>query len=237
MKASLTTASLFLVFATVAASASAQTNTGPSLASSCYGFSDYSYGGYGYHASTFEEGVLRGRAALAQGLGQGNYYHSLAAINYQDAYSRSIKNRQQAINGYFYNQQSNQAARDAKRSPRLSQERYVALARNAAPDRLGERQYDRTFGRLEWPAALSNDEFTAERDELDRAFAERSPSESGASSKFYATVQQQTSKLQAKLKSQIDVLDSAQYMAAKNYLLSLNYEATQPVVNRALAAR
>ena len=58
-----------------------------------------------------------------------------------------------------------------------------------------------------------------------------------SSSKFYATVRQLTARLQTKLKSQIDVLDPAQYMAAKNYLLSLNDEAQRPVVVRALAAR
>jgi hypothetical protein len=236
MKASLTSAGLFAVLTAVAGGASAQSQATVSYA---YPTSGYAYDGdgYGYHASTFEEGVLRGRAALAQGLGQANYYNSLAAINYQEAYLRSIKNRQQAIDAYFYNQQANRAAREAKRSPRLSQEQYVSLARAEAPGRLSELQYDRTFGRLEWPAAFNSYEFNAERDELDRAFAARSPQDAGAASEFYANVRQLTAKLQVKLKNRIDVLDPAQYVAAKNYLLSLAYEAQQPVVARALAVR
>jgi hypothetical protein len=236
MKASLTSASLVLVVTTLAAVSSAQTVASPSLAypSFGYGYGDY---GYGYHASTFEEGVLRGRAALAQGLGQANYYHSLAAINYQDAYSRAIKNRQQAVDAYFYAQQANRAARQAQQSPRLTPEQYVALARAEAPERLSEQEYNRSFGRLDWPAAFNAYEFNDERDELDRAFAARSPNDAGPASEFYASVRQLTSKLDAKLKTQIDVLDSAQYMAAKKFLLSLNYEAQQPLVVRALAVR
>jgi hypothetical protein len=234
MKASLMSASLVVVLTAVAGVASAQSLVTPSHSFSAFGYGDYDYG---YHASTYEEGVLRGRAALAQGLGQANYYHSLAAINYQDARLKAIKNRQQAIDAYFYNQQANRAAREAKRLPRLSQEQYVALAQAQAPDRLSDQQYDRTFGRLDWPAAFNDYEFNAERDELDRAFAGRYPNDAGASSEFYANVRQLTSKLQTKLQSRIDVLDSAQYVAAKNFLLSLNYEAQQPVVVRALAVR
>jgi hypothetical protein len=234
MKASLTSASLLAVVMAMASVASAQSVATPSDLSFGYGFDDY---GYRYHASTFEEGVLRGKAALAQGLGQANYYHSLAAVNYQEATQKAIKNRQQAIAAYFYNQQANQAARDAKRSPRLSQEQYVALAQAQAPARLSDQQYDRTFGRLDWPAAFNNDEFNAERDELDRAFAARSPGDAGAASEFYANVRQLTTRLQDKLQSQIVSLDSAQYMAAKKFLLSLNYEAQHPLVIRTLAVR
>src|SRR5690349_7696341 len=108
MKASLTSTSLVVILTAMAQVASAQTATTASFVSPSfgYGYGDY---GYGYHASTFEEGVLRGKAALAQGLGQANYYNSLAAINYQDAYSRSIKNRQAAVDAYFYTQQANRS--------------------------------------------------------------------------------------------------------------------------------
>lgn len=236
MKASLTITSVLLASVAAGNTAWGQAVATPTAVSPVVGFG-WDDLGYGYHASTFEEGVLRGRAALAQSLGQANYYHSLAAVNYQDATTKAIKNHQQAIDAYFYNQQANRSAREAKRSPRLTQEQYVALARADAPDRLSDREYDRTFGRLEWPAVLSSDEFATEREELDRVFGSRTMSSAGAGSAFYGEVRELTTKLQEKLRSRLETLDPAQYMAAKNYLLSLNYEARQPVVTRNLASR
>ena len=231
MKASLTSLTVFAVALALAGAASAQTAVVPN-----FGYGGYD-GDYGYHASTFEEGWLRGRAALAEGIGQGNYLNSLAAINYQDAYSRSIQNRQKAIEAYFYNKQANQSARQAMRSQRLTQEQYVALAKVEAPAPLSEQQYDRTFGRLNWPAALAGDEFAAERRELDRVFASRTAGEAGASTDFYAAVKSLSQSLEAKLKAQVETFDAAQYMAAKKFLVSLPQEAQQPLVIRALAAR
>jgi hypothetical protein len=232
MKASLTSLTVFAVVAALTTVAAAQTHAVPG-----YGYGSYGDWGYGYHASTFEEGLYRGRAALAQSIGQRNYLNSLAAINYQEAYGRAIKNREQAIQTYFLNKQANRSGRDALRSPRLTQDQYVALAKVEAPAPLSEQQYDRTFGRLNWPAALSGDAFAAERRELDRAFALRTPGEIGASSEFYSTVRTQTRSLEAKLKTQIDNLDAAQYMAAKKFLVSLGHEAQQPLITRTLAAR
>ncbi len=233
MKANLTGLTVFTLIAALTAPTSAQTYAVPS------GYGGYYPGeyGYGYHASTAEEGILRGYASLAQGVGQANYLNSLASINYQEAYSRSIQNRQKAIEGYFYNKQANQSARQAMRAQRLSQEQYVALAKNAAPSPLTEREYDRTFGRLIWPAALASDEFAAERRELDRAFAARSPGEAGVSTSFSGTVRKLSQSLQSKLKTHIDSFDATEYMAAKKFLASLTYEAQQPLVVRTLAVR
>lgn len=232
MKTSLTHLTVFTLVAALAASVSAQSFAVPG------GYGGFNGGyGFGYHASTAEEGMLRGYAAVAQSVGQRNYMNSLAAINYQDAYSRSIQNRQKAIEGYFYNKQANQSARQAMRPQRLSQEQYVAIAKEAAPAPLSDREYDRTFGRLHWPAALEGDEFAAERRELDRAFAARSPGDAGTSIGFTRTVKTLSQSLQSKLQNEIDSLDASQYMAAKHFLLSLTHEAQQPLVVRTLAVR
>jgi hypothetical protein len=236
MKAILTNASFLTLTLAAAGLASAQSYAVPSGGYGGYGHGSGDYG-YGYHASTYEEGVLRGYATLYQGIGQANYYNSLARINNEEAYSRYVQNRQKATEAYFYMRQANRSARAAERSPRLTQEQYVALAKKEAPGRLSEQQYDRTFGRLQWPAALASDQFVAERDELDRVFGSRSPGDAGASTEFYGAVRQLTATLQTKLRSQVNELDSAQYMAAKKFLLSLSQEAQQPLVVRALAAR
>ena len=71
----------------------------------------YGYGGY--HSSTAEEGVLTGLGYLTRSMGEANYFHSLAAINGQEAYNRYLQNREKATETYFRMQQINRAAREA----------------------------------------------------------------------------------------------------------------------------
>lgn len=231
-------AASFLTLIAVASVASAQSSTsgyGYAIHSG-QGYYPASYG-YGHHASTYEAGVLHGYAALAAGTGEGNYYNSLARINNQEAYSRYVKNRQLATETYFRMRQINLAARNEERPDRLTQEQYVALAKKAAPGRLNAAQYDTTLGRLAWPAALAGDEFAAEREAVDTAFRSRSPGDVGVDTEFYGRVKQLASSMQVTLQDRVHELDAAQYMAAKKFLLSLSYEAQQPLVARTLALR
>jgi len=232
MKAIVSAASLGAMVLAMGGVASAQSATSGFAVAGYGGYGDY---GYGYHASTFEEGVLRGYGALALANGQANYFNSLAAINNQEAYSRYVKNREQATETYFKMRQINHAAREAESPQRLSYKQYVDLAKKAAPGTLSQRQYDRTIGRLNWPAALAGDDFSAERTAIDRAFAARSPGEGGADSAFYGEVKQLASSLESKLKQNIDELSPTQYVAAKKFLASLAYDAQQPLVGGALA--
>jgi hypothetical protein len=193
--------------------------------------------GYGYHASTLEEGVLRGAGALVRSIGEGNYYNSVAAINYADAYTRYLQNREHATETYFRMRQINRAGRQAERQPRWSYDQYVVMAKNDAPDNLTEQQYDRTLGRLTWPAMLNGDEFAPEREALNRVFLVRTPSDTGAATAFYGHVQQLTSQMQAKLVEKLDHVTPAEYVAAKKFVDGLAYESQQPLVVRLLAAR
>jgi hypothetical protein len=220
----------------VTAIASAQSYT-PSLGYAGYYPGTGYYGGYGYHSSTAEEGILQGWASVLQAQGQANYWNSLAAVNYQEARARYLKNREQLTETYFRNRQLNLAAREAERPVRLSAEQYTVLAKKAAPARLDETQYNSTFGRLTWPASLMVPEFTAEREALDQLFGSRSPGDYGAGSAFYGRVHELTNSLERSLKNHVNELDAAEYVAAKKFLMGLSYEAQQPMVVRAVAVR
>jgi hypothetical protein len=216
----------------MAGMASAQSYVTPSTGGG-YGYNSGS--GYGHHASTYEEGVLQGLASLTLARGEASYYHSLAAINAEEAYTRYLQNREKATDTYFRVRQINRSARGAERSPRLNYEQQVALAKRQAPDRLTEQQYDRTLGRLAWPAVLTGDEFAAERMALDRTFQVRSPADVGAATSFYGTVHRLTSSMEAKLKDQLGQLSSAEFLAGQKFLMGLAYESQQPLVMRGLA--
>jgi hypothetical protein len=134
-------------------------------------------------------------------------------------------------------QQINRAAREAQRPQPLAYERYVALAKQQAPAPLSEGEYDRLIGRLNWPALLMTDEFAAEREALDRAYADRSVTDAGAASTFHNNVWKLTQSLEAKLKDKAAQVGSAEYIASKNFVQSLQYESQQPLVVRAVAAK
>ena len=201
----------------------------------------YTPGGFGYiggyhHASTYEEGVLRGLADLQRSGSESNYWHSLAENHWQDAYSKYLQNREAKTETYFRLQSINRAAREATRPQRLTTEQYAVLAKKQAPDRLGNHQYDRTLGRLNWPAVLNNDLFTAEREVLDAAFAARTPGDAGVSSSFSSGVRQLTKNMQDKLQANVHSLNQMEYLAAKKFLAGVAIEAQQPVVPTGLAS-
>jgi hypothetical protein len=207
-----------------------------SASAQVYGIPGASYPYYNnyHHASTVEQGVLDGYAAVISSAGQANYFDSLAAINYQDARSRSIQNNKAYVESYFYMKQVNTSAR---RPVRLSTEQLTVIAKDAAPDRLAPQDYDSTLGRLHWPAVLLADLFAPERDALERMFRNRSPGDSGADTAFYSDVKQLTTDMQLKLGDHIKELDPAQYISAKKFLQGVAVESTQPLIARTLAAR
>jgi hypothetical protein len=194
--------------------------------------------GYGYnyhHASTREEGVLRGLGYLRAATGERNYLNSLANINNQEAASRYLANREQATETYFRMQHINRAAREAKRPQRLSPEQHVALARQQAPEGLNPAQYNRELGRLNWPAVLTADVFAPERTLLERAFIARSPADVGAASAFHSQVKQHASAMDSKLQDHLPLMSSAEYMAAKKFITGLAVESQQPMMFGGLA--
>ena len=193
--------------------------------------------GSGYRSSTFEQGVIEGIGNAARSMGEANYYNSLASINGQEAYARYLQNAERGTEAYFRIKQINHAAREAQRSPRLSYDQYVSLAKKYAPEGLSEQQYDRTLGRLNWPAILQGEEFSAEREALNRSFMVRSPVDAGPTSAFYGNVHRISESMDAKLKTKFNDLTSAEYLAAKKFIGGLARESEQPLVVRALAAR
>jgi hypothetical protein len=215
----------------VANVASAQT-----FADSAISGGGYGYGSYGYHSSTYEEGVLRGLGDLARSIGQADYMSSLAGINRQETLSRYLDNKEKYAETYFRMQQINRAAREAARPQPLSTEQYAKLAKQLAPDRLSDADYNRALGRLNWPAVLADEEFAAERASLDKAFAGRTALDVGVSTAFHGQVRKLTAAMQDKLQAKLDTMSPLEYIAAKKFIAGVSLESQQPVVVAGLAS-
>lgn len=179
-----------------------------------------------HHASTLEEGVLRGTADLARGIGDMNYSNSLALINGQEARRRAIENRRAYVETYFEVKRINRQAKAQTQRPRPTAETLVRLARESAPKNLTAGDFDPSTGALAWPAALSGDDFAAQREAIDASFG------SAAGRK---QVQRLAGKMSSQLEDSIHDWSPAEYMEAKKFLIGLSiHDGSSPA---ALAVR
>lgn len=201
------------------------------------------YGGYGdgygysYHSSTLEEGILRGSGALLQGAGQYNYDTSRAAINQQEALSRAYDNRLKGIQTYFEAKAINESYVARHQKPRLTQQELTQLAKESAPARLTSYQYEPAFGKVFWPALLEAPQFAAHRAAIEELMASRDPLNSGVGSANHRDVRQVTLAMQEILKADIATANPQEYVAAKKFLASLEYEAQQRAGASGVASR
>jgi hypothetical protein len=170
------------------------------------------YGGYGGgHASTAEEGALRGMADVTRSAGAAN-----------------IENRQYGAETYFNMRQTNRQAREAERGPRPTSEDLQRYSQARVPDRLSVSDLDPLTGEIDWPMALRDDPYAQERQWLDAAYDQRAKAGGYLSATQRAEVKQVTESMKAELKANINLYSPNEYLQAKKFIEGLNYELYAP---------
>jgi hypothetical protein len=209
------------------------------LASPAFGQAPYTLGGpiysppmYYDHASTWEEGVMRGRAEMMRGFGEMTYNNTLAAINAQEAYSHYLDNRLKAVTTYFDLRKLNREARAEERGQRATPEKLAEIAKIRAPDRLAAYHFDAATHQLVWPAVLEDPYFAAERESINRLMEARRGV--GLESR---EIQLVAETMTEKLRTQIHGMKPNDYIAAKRFLTSLEYEMNFAPATTAVAVR
>ncbi len=200
-----------------------------------YGSGGYAYRGYGYHSSTAAEGYGRGAAAVIQAAGEYNLNTSQAAINYEQAYRMSLETSVTKAETFFAKRRINESYRESKQGPPPSRETLAQRARDAAPDRLNNDQFEAAFGTLFWPAAFDEHRFAAQRNELDRLMADRD-AQAGVGSAHYHDVASITAAMKGELRGLIFEMTPTEYVQALNFLNSVAYEARFVPAAEGLAA-
>lgn len=192
-----------------------------------YGGGGYAPYGASYHSSTAGEGYARGMADVVRSAGDYNLRTSEAAKNYTDARSQDLDNRLKYTQNYFEMRRINKEARAAEQSPRLSNEDAFRMARQAAPRPLTSAQLDRLTGSIDWPLILRDPQYSALIEPLNQLFVERASGTTAPD--IYLKVQKAAEVLQAALKKNINIYKSGDFIAAKKFIDSLEYEARFPV--------
>ena len=181
------------------------------------------------HASTFQEGFLRGWADLWRGVGDFNYNTSLALINREEARSRYMDNRMKWVNTYFGMRRANLEARSYERGPRKTATEIENFMKKPAAAQLSVREFNRALGRISWPIVLQDEAFAAERATLNELFANRTVNNSGDGSANHYEVSEVLAELKNKVNGHVRSLGSKNFTHAKRFLSSLELESATQV--------
>ena len=184
---------------------------------------------YQHHASTALEGYLNGQANLVEAVGQANYLDSMAALNYQQAFRTWIENGQLYVKTYLDNQDYMKERRERYVRKAPSKEQWARIHAMSLPARLTPQEYEAHTGRLNWPHILRTAEYDALRNRIDELLAARTADNSGNGSPFQQELASLVHGMQILLKNNLGSASPSQYVAAKAFLQSLDYEAKQPL--------
>jgi len=182
---------------------------------------------YYNHASTAEEGFLRGQAAAVQAVGQAQYLQSLAAVNYAEATRVQIENRRLYVKTSLANREEVQSFRERYTRRPITKEQWQEFSKRALPDRLSSDLYSN--GKIVWPHILRMDEYAPLRKRIDVLVANRTTDNSGDGSPMQRELASLVDSMKIVLRENIDTLSSSQYGNSKWFLICLDYEMKQPL--------
>lgn len=186
----------------------------PGVAAAGYGV----YGGWGGgFSSTALEGAQRGMADVIRAEGEANESDARAAIDYEEARSRYMDNKNKWTETYLQRKRMGEVDRKRRHSEiRESRERYLTHKRSQEPARLSTSQLDPATGEIQWPEILMGDDFTKYRVQLDEYFRLRT--HTSASADLTGDIHSTARKMQKILKKYVRELSAHDYIAARKFL-------------------
>ncbi|QDT38095.1 hypothetical protein [Stratiformator vulcanicus] len=177
-----------------------------------------------------------GRGQEAAGIGQMNVDNAQAQILHQQAAAEFYKNRglkQDAALSYYNKKEAAEKARDEAtdaETRRKVAEYNKSLTAMESAHRLSAEKQDVEAGTLHWPYVLRDPAFAAQREIIDKAWAARTPDDSGENSTMIDTINNACETMQSTLKEKVrDGLSVTDFITAKHFISSIKYEAKFPV--------
>lgn len=191
----------------------------------------YGYGGgYGYGwgggGGTVAGNYYSGLGQALRGQGQYNLLTSQAVTQMEQAKALAIENHVKQVEAYNQLREMNRQYRDAHAKPKRTPEEWARINRAPRPPKLTASELDPATGQLRWQPILAGSDFDAERAIVDKLMAERAARGGALAGDDYETLNKALHDMIATLKSKIDSLPSGDYMQAKNFIQSIEYEVT-----------
>lgn len=204
-----------------------------------------------HHASTVQEGVLRGTADGIRAAGEFNYNTATAALILEEARKAAYANEMRHAETFWnkktlYDAQI--AARKHRRSvltPVIPHNESPAPAAAAAPAPAASPVSlkapapfaDPSQPGFVWPQAFNHPAFAASRQRLAGYFAQRSPADSGPQSVNYLRILNTTAEMRSTLSDLIREMPPMFYTDARQFLDRAALEASLPVQLKVAIAR
>lgn len=181
--------------------------------------------GFLHHSSTLAEGTLRGAGALARDVGAANLDHSLAALNYQEAYRRSLENALKYAETYYARRDLWFDYREANRRQPLTMEGYQRLAEAKGASRLPTERFDPETGKIRWPDLLMADVLQPYRERIEQILQARSITDVGYGSRTNEQVRLLVDEMREILDRNRRELPTHLYVNATRFLDSVEFES------------
>lgn len=182
----------------------------------------------GGYASTAQQAADYGMSAVVRAQGYANLQNSQAAKNWEAAKTAEIQNRKLWTETYFDMRKTNKASRAAEAGPPVTHDQAIAMAKMAAPPRLGSTQLDPSTGHINYPMLLLSAVYEPYRTQLDDLFAQRSASGGSIQYEQYQEMQSTVKKFVEALKSHVKEYAAGDYGQARSFLDSLGHELRFP---------
>jgi hypothetical protein len=181
------------------------------------------------HSSTANEGAFRGQAALIGAAGQAVYMDSLAAINYEEAYSRAIENSVAVTKAYYERRElHDEYMRKYGPKPLIGEARKKAIE-YYQPKKLSASEFNAQTGTLTWPHILRQEQFAPIKNQIDEVFSQRTFENSGDGSVTHRQIYSLCNALSGMLRENISRVTTDQYIDAKEFIRSVELEGRSTV--------
>jgi hypothetical protein len=199
--------------------------------------SSYGYGGYdSYHASTAAEGFLRGRAAVIDSLGNFEVNDAQAGILREQGRALVRENNLRQTEALLIQKKMWDDARVRARKDhdaRVAEGKQVLAERRATVYRdaylLSAEELNIKTGQIEWPDALQDGRFEANRARLEELFRQH-VGYGVPRANMAREIARNIDLWSRVLRSEVSSMSREDYLAAQKFLLGLKYGAASVVV-------
>lgn len=195
------------------------------------------WGSYGYHSSTYEQGVLTGLGELYRGVGEYNVANSVAAYNWQVARNANLQNNiaERAARSQMY------ASMRAGQARRAEEDKKVNAAKakfnlGRPVERLTSNQLNRDTGAVAWPTVLTQSKFEGSRAAVEQALTQRFQLHQVSLAQSDENLLGSINDLQQKLENSKNDFRPSDYAAARAFLIRMKQEVSDAVPAGRLAA-
>jgi hypothetical protein len=179
-----------------------------------------------HHASTLQEGILRGYGDLYRGVGEYNYNTAAAALIFESAKKANYENQLKHAETFWAKRALHASYQAALRPTPVRPKVESKAAIQAALQRSAP--FDLTQPGA-WPLVLRRPEFEPSRNKLIALFKERTPQNSGAASDNFSQIRDSLQQVRAGLSELVKEVPPSDFVDARQFLDRVAVEAARPV--------